>query len=1148
MGSDAVSRPTPEQIAAADPAVSAWVGANAGSGKTRVLTQRVARLLLAGSAPERILCLTYTKAAAVEMRERLFQTLGGWAMAPAETLAAELAALEGAEAGPADPARLASARRLFAAALETPGGLKIQTIHAFCTEVLRRFPLEAGVSPRFEVIESHDRALMLAEIRREMAAAAEAGSDDAFDRIAARLSDDAADQLVEAVLAARARFETPLSEAALRQHFGAAAEGAGAVAQAALDSICWEKATPLAAWLDEGQGKTDMAAAAAIRAASRLAAQAPERPGEAVAALLGAFLTGKGDRRSRRGFPKKIVLENHPGADDAVECLLDWAEETRRALAAAEVADRARDLHDFAGALLAAYERHKAARGALDFADLVTRTARLLARAEDRAWVLYKLDAGIHHVLVDEAQDTAPEQWEVVKRLTAEFFAGAGAGPGGRTLFVVGDPKQSIYSFQGAEPAAFGATRAEIAGRAAGGLARPDLEVSFRSAPGLLAFVDRVFEGRAGDLAQGDPVVHRPSRAGDAARIDLWPLLASEEREEAPAEWWRPAVATPPLHAKQRLARLLAAELSGMIGRARRPARGGAPGAVLEAGDVIVLVRRRDALARELIRALKDRGVPVAGADRLTLSGSLAARDLLALAKAVLAPRDELSLAAVLRSPLCDLDDAALEALAAHRGERELLRDALARSPHTREAEMLADLRDAADYRRPYEFFERVLVRHDGRRRLVARLGPEAEDVIDELLEQALAYEGQSVPTLAGFVAWIEAGEDTIKREMEKAGNAVRVMTVHGAKGLEAPVVVLADTVAAKGGRGRPAIAEDPETGLALWLPSKDRDDAASARARAALEAREAAESARLLYVALTRAEDWLILCGAGLERLAAADWYAELAAAHGAMAEAVGGAERVALRAAGPGLPEGLEIARIETGPRAEAEDGAGPGCADGAAPPAPPAWAVPAPAEARPRRLSPSKLLAESEAGGGAGRGREAALAYGNAVHLLLERLADLPEAARAEAGHALLAAAPGLDSAAREAALQEALAVFAAPWAGPLFGPDSLAEAGAALRLPGVPGPAMIGRIDRLVVSETEALVLDYKTDRAPPARPEEVAPGYLAQLGAYRAALGEVFPGREIRAALLFSAEPRLMHLPGALLDEALAGAVAGLPRA
>ncbi|MEL6475765.1 MAG: double-strand break repair helicase AddA [Pseudomonadota bacterium] len=1133
-----VERPTAEQRAAANPGSSAWVGANAGSGKTRVLTQRVARLLLAGSEPAKILCLTYTKAAAAEMQTRLFEMLGGWSMHSDGALGEILGALEGG-ASLTDPVRLAQARRLFARALETPGGLKIQTIHAFCAALLRRFPLEAGISPAFDVLEDRQQRLMLGEIVSDMALAAERGEDTAFDAIARRLNEGQLEEFLPTILGQRDRFLAPALDQRLVDWFGDAALGDLAeLAARHLATLDWADMLRHADLLDAEGGKEDKALAGALQIAARDA-----DPAKAVRLMLRALLTQKGTRRARRGFPVKAVLKVDPAADARTEALLDWAEAAADAVAAQEMAARSSDLHRFARALLTRYAAAKTRRGLLDYDDLIALSRDLLTRGDMGAWVLYKLDQGIDHILVDEAQDTAPQQWAVIQALSADFFAGEGARGGpeaGRSVFVVGDEKQSIYSFQGAEPRAFGATRARYLSQLAGvggRLEQPALVTSFRSAPGVLGFVDQVFTGAERALAvDGGAVRHEAHRAEDAALIDLWPLFEPAEKPE-PTPWYDPVDTPAPDHPKARLARTLAAEIARMVAQATLPPRHGAPSRPVRPGDILVLVQKRDRLARDLIRALKAERVPVAGADRLSLAAELAVKDLMALIKAVLMPADDLSLAAALRSPLFDISEDSLLALAHGRSgtlwqavmqaEAELVGNA---------PEILADLAAKAGFQGPYGFLETILTRHDGRRRLLARLGIEAEDPVDELLTQAMAYEARETPSLPGFVTWIEAADIALKREMERA-DQVRVMTIHGAKGLEAPVVILPDTVSGSGGSRQKLLMAEGESraSLPLWPAGKPADDRVTAAARAEADAREAAEAQRKLYVALTRAEDWLILAGAGSPTDAEKGWYGQLAGAVAALAPSEV-----------PG-PDGLDgpIHRLGTpGPPRWAAADAQLTAHD---PPPAPDWLTPAAPEVRPIRPTPSSIAghaASGEAAGGEGLGREQALARGTAVHLLLEHLPEVAAAERPASAALLIAGeAPGLPPDLAAAAIDEVLSVLAHPGLRDLFGSGSLGEVAITLpiRQNGVQTRPILGRIDRLLVGET-VTVVDFKTDPQVPGSAGEVSGAYLAQLALYALGAGAIWPDRPIEAAILWTRTATLMPVAPDRLQAALAPAL------
>ncbi|MEL6196606.1 MAG: double-strand break repair helicase AddA [Pseudomonadota bacterium] len=1138
--------PTDAQRAAAAPASSAWVSANAGSGKTRVLIHRVARLLLAGARPERILCLTYTRAAAAEMQRRLFQELGRWSMLEDRALAAEIIALEGRSDAPSADL-LAAARRLFARALETPGGLRIQTIHAFCEHLLRRFPLEAGIAPRFRVADERETAALDRRLRAALAGDPE--TEAAFEPVARRVAEAGIDALMAAIGHDRHRFprDPTQVEPRLAPHFDTAVmAGHESVAAAALAEIDWQEVATLATAFAAGGSKAQDLATGCLSPAL----EAQDEPVLALQYLIGATHTGQGAPRALRGLVTKPMAAADPATPSRFEALIETVACHRDRLAAAGTAARARELNAFAARYLSTYEAQKAAAGLLDFDDMIARTAALLTRADTAQWVLYKLDGGLDHILVDEAQDTAPAQWDVIGALAAEFFAGDGADrpDGGRTLFVVGDEKQSIYSFQGADPQVFGTMRHDIAERLSAmalSLAQPALETSFRSAPGILDFVDRVFAGEAGrGLTLDDHAPsHAASRQGDEAVIDLWsPVLPAEKAEEP--DWWAPIDTPARSDPRLRLARALAAEIARMIRQDCLPLRAGQADRPIRPGDIIVLVRRRDLLARALIAALKAEGVPVAGADRLRLRDTLAAKDLMAALRVAALPDDDLSLAALLRSPLGDVDEAGLMRLAAERaqGERLSARLEAERAAFPRAADLVSDLIARADFLRPYEMLERVLIRHEGRARLIARLGPEAEDAIDELLSQALAFERRAAPSLAGFIAWFDADEHAVKREMDAAGGTVRVMTVHGAKGLEAPVVILPDTTGlpAAGQAGAPLLLPVPDGGnaedLMLWAGPRAEDDPLTAEARAARIARDIAEHKRLLYVALTRAESRLILCAAGDPDRGADsdDDPADLAAASkSARRDAVWYRMlRAAMDAAGahpapppPGI-DGLQ--RLGPDPlRREPDDGPAAGKAAEAG--GLPDWAVtPAPAEARPRRLSPSTLIEHDPAAAApAGRGREEALAHGLGVHALLEHWPRISADATA-ADLVLRDAAPSLDPAGRAQALAEAQAARDLPEAAMLFGPDAIAEASVALPLPGA-GGRMIGRIDWLVVLTDRVIIADFKTDRGVPADADSVPESYRAQLGAYATALEGILPDRPVEACILWTAAPRLQRI-------------------
>lgn len=1154
-----MSGPNP-QARAADPAISAFVTANAGSGKTKTLTDRVARLLLDGVEPSAILCVTYTKAAAAEMQRRLFEVLGDWSVMADTPLREALRRL------PTDRVDdLARARQLFARALETPGGLKIQTLHAFCEKLLRRFPIEAGISPGFSVLDDVEAHGLTAQARASVArhALGQPGPiADAYAHMSVELDFEAFGQMFKRFEARRGYLADHLEregglDGAIQAVWRACGfngattpEEQAEAAMAIIDRDLWRRTAEvlLAAG---GKRNEDFA---------KILMRVVEAPEPEYVDAASAFLNKDGT--PAKWLADATALRSRPELQAFVCAEQDRILAVAERIRAATVGATTAHVLTLADAYLRAYRDLKDLSGKLDFADLVERAKALLDTRPQAAWVLYKLDGGVDHVLVDEAQDTSPDQWAIVQALTAEFFAGAGtrsAADPARQLFVVGDEKQSIYSFQGAQPdlmfQAYESRRrdAESAGAV---LERVDLLDSFRSTPEVLRFVDAVFTPAHLTRAirqrpDAEPVVHVPRRTDHAGCVDLWNLEIQQPSEKRTA-WRRPLDVEGEDSAYRRLARRMAGEISDLIRRGDLiydkaldvdGSRGGWRAA--QPQDVLILVRRRGVLFEEILRALKHARLPTAGADRLKLSEHIVFQDLLALARFIQAPRDELTLAALLKSPLCGLNDASLFDLAHDRGEVDLWsmlgRRAAERPAWAAALEVLELARRVSATSTPYETYMRVLAHCGGHGRtlrcaLVSRLGEEAEEALNEFLRQVLAAEARGVTEFEALAAALAALDIEVKREMEAPSGQVRVMTVHGAKGLEAPIVFLPDLVQTRGGQASPLL-ETYEGGV-LWSRSQANDCDASARARAERDQRADDETYRQLYVALTRARDRLVLCGRvnaveaqKLDTLGG--WWRALDDAMTGLGETVRQVDHPAgaFRRYGP---DPLTMARTGS---------------EVVAPASKPSWIdTPLEAEATARLIAASEgvevrpapapsPLAQIE---GLGRFRR-----GELIHWLLELLPDLAPQARVAAAERLLTREADLTPAHRAEMAAAALAVLNDPRFAEVFGPGSRAEAvvaGTSSRLP--PGLGLSGRVDRLVVLPDRVLVADFKTNRPAPARVEDADPAYIRQLALYAAVLGEVFPGRRIEAALVWTDGPKLMTVPENMLAESLAALVRG----
>jgi ATP-dependent helicase/nuclease subunit A len=1068
--------------------------------------------------PLNILCLTYTKAAASEMQNRLFKRLGEWSMLSDNDLRKSLAELGVAGAAQMEVEKLRDARTLFAQAIETPGGLKIQTIHSFCAALLRRFPLEAGVSPQFTEIEDRAAELLRLEIVDQMAESTDATviADLAFHYTGedfSALTREVVDKrdkfsgtlILEDALTLMGQPRDLTDEKVLAQVF---LGGEVAMIQALLPYL-------------EAGGVRDQEAAAKL---ARF--QNAELP--AVTILESVFLTGSGAKApfsAKVGsFPGKPIQKAQADKMPALEALMLRVEAARDARLALAAAKKTVALHAFAQRFIPRYESEKENRGWLDFDDLIVKARALLQTSEMAAWVLFRIDGGIDHILVDEAQDTSPQQWDVIERLTDEFFSGKGVREAGeRTLFVVGDKKQSIYSFQGADPREFDRKRDMFEAKITGAqqlFQRRNLEYSFRSAGAVLRSVDTTFSPNTRPEFDKDSQ-HIAFKADLPGRVDIWPHIEPVDDKED-RNWSDPVDRRSAQHHTVILADQIAAQIKKLTEGAHfipdeHPDTKAMVKRRIRAGDFLILVQRRSPLFAEIIRACKAADLPIAGADRLKVGAELAVRDLRALLSFLATPDDDLALATALKSPLFGWSEQDLYSLAQGR-EKKILWQVLrgGETLYPVSLAMINDLRNQVDFLRPFDLIERILTRHEGRRKFLSRLGKEAEDGINAILSQALAYEQNDVPSITGFLEWMQGDDLDIKRQIDSASNQIRVMTVHGAKGLEAPIVILPDT-----GERKLTVRDDivELKGAPIWKPKSDQmphalQDVIDTRKEAEFE-----ERLRLLYVAMTRAEKWLIVAAAGRLQKDEKTWFQIVKAAmkHTNAVEVTNGISRYE-----EGDWDGLPVF-------AQREKTIHPAALD-------PIFTTSVGHPLAPTStLSPSNLGGAKALGGEEGQDEEAALSFGSLVHRFLELFPDLSAAQQTALAPRIGASSTDEDI---QTALVEVQGVLASADFGYLFAKGTLAEVPISAE---VHGKRYHGNIDRLIVTDTHVLAVDYKTNRNIPTSPTACPEGLLRQMGAYGAMLKTIYPNHQIDTAFLWTYAPSLMVLPHDIVREAFARA-------
>lgn len=1118
---DPIADATRQQQQAARVDRSVWVSASAGSGKTKLLTDRVLNLLLSGVKPEQVLCLTYTNAAAAEMAGRVSRRLAEWLRLGDAELRQALGNL-----GHANP-DLGRARRLFCELADHPLGLQVSTIHSFCQRLLRRFPLEAKLPASFRVMEKDDSQQLLHEAQRQVLAELPPELRELFVWLADKVHDGAALGLLKTLLQDKLdKFQTcyeayhepaKLLEA-LSDVLGIMPDAGLADLDEILAFGADETALRQAcAVLAASDSKTDIANAQVLQ-------DWLDRPQERHSLFdeyQEIFLAQ--DKRKHLKIRARLATKQAAAALPALTAEAERVLELHHQQQAIHIRDNTRILFGVAALVWNRYAQLKQQSGQYDFGDLILKVSELLENPTDAEWIRCKLDQSVSHILLDEAQDTSPRQWGILNALTGDFFTGTGTHQTPPTLLVVGDDKQSIYSFQGADQLQFRRQQHGFQQRAAAaGQPFPtiDLNVSFRSTDVVLDLVDAVFRCDAARMGvSGTPLRHRAARMQQGGRVELWPLLHPDEADPTP--WALPVSAVPSKSGEQQLADAIAARIRLWLDTGERLDSTGQP---VRPDDILILLQRRPPLQRELLRALQQANIPVAGADRIRLTDHLAVRDMLALGRFLALPEDDYSLACVLKSPLCGLDEGQLFTLCHNRNGSlwQALRAAAKHDPQ------LAPVQDwlhhwlgRVGYLLPAELFGQVLA-SGARDKILKAMGPDALEPLQVFGDRVRQVCQNGASGLAQCLHALDADQSEMRREADTGG--VRVMTVHGAKGLEAPIVFLPDTMKDPGYVSQKAQQDENlllwlDNGLFLWAV-EGKGHPAVQELQDRQRQRRLAESNRLLYVALTRAADRLYVCGIHKDpkkELPEHCWYQRIAAGFDAL-----GDEVATEPAPSPfGQVHCLHRPASKRVDRAEAKT--------------PPLPEVPIPDWLdRPAKWEEYIPITPAAADDGAAepdgfftpqtKGRD----QGILLHLLLQKLPDEPPAHRQQRGlDWLQRARPDLDPAQAEKLVAQASQIITAPHLRDIFGNPGLAE----VPLLGFDGKdPLAGRIDRLVFHSDQLILVDYKSDARPAKKPGDVRPVYLQQLGSYARILKDIYPNRTIRACLLWTADCTLMDIP------------------
>ena len=1089
-------RASSQQQRASNPEKSVWVGASAGTGKTKVLSDRVLRLLLNDVNPSKILCLTYTKAAAVVMSSRIAKKLGQWSIISDEKLENELLSLYGEI--PQDTKKREQlknkARRLFAVLLDTPGGIKIQTIHSFCQEILKRFPLEANISPYFQVLDDRDSQEAINDIKNhiltETSLNPQSDTGRAIAYITANISENKFPKIIEDIISNRGKIEQIINlHNGKKNLLALISQKLGIDDNLTIEQILAQffaniPTEPLQKLFDAGikdlekwlNGNYDI---------------------EDYENYLQIYLTGKNEIRSTS--KKKIFTEN-PSITQS------FIEEAERCLKLLEkiksynTYQSTKSIIILANELIERYNSFKKIHAKMDYNDMILLTKNLLENKNAAKWVLYKLDGGIDNILIDEAQDTSPDQWAIISSVCDDFFSGLGSSENTRTVFAVGDRKQSIYSFQGADPDKFD-EMCEHFSTLSPNFEKVNLDVSFRSTSAVIDTVNRLFSDeqiKKGVASPGEDIEHIPFRKGEGGKVEFWEIVEpSEEKDED--EWTLPTKRATEVSTSTQMAKMIAEKMKKMVSSKEILKSKNRP---LQYGDFLILVRSRDSFCEELIRECKTLNINISGIDRINLMEQIAVQDLVSLGKFLLLPDDDLSLAEVLKSPLFGLDDKDLYKLCYKRSGT--LWNSLLNTPeYQKTADDLKELFNLADYVRPFELYNHILSKKDGRKKYYERMGAEAEDGIDEFINLSLAFEQDHIASLQNFINWISSDDIEIKREMEQSKNdMVRMMTVHGSKGLQAPIVILPDTTRVPKSNREAGFLWDEN--YFLHPNCADDYDALCDTIKNKQTEKMLEEYRRLLYVAVTRAEDMMIFCGFRKKTKSPDNsWYNMFKKSFTSFAdcnETTWSYES----------PQEISVENPSSTEQKPTENLI------------PDFMFVPA-AKEKPlsKPLTPSKLEENEPAPISPLSAVDNSVFYkrGTIIHKLLQFIPDIPQKQRVEnIAKFIKSKAPEFSKQDQQKILDEVTSLIENKEFGIVFSANSQAE----VPIMGeVGGKIISGQIDRLIITDKKIIVVDYKTNRQVPKTINDVPPAYISQLAAYKSLLKKIYPQKDIETFLLWT---------------------------
>ncbi len=841
------------QNVASNPSENIWVQANAGTGKTTVLVRRLLRILFRNAQNNDdkisgILCLTYTNAAAGEMRNRILAELRQWAMFDDDRLTK---ALDGvAENIPATKQDLEYARRVFYSYIDNPEMLKIKTIHSFCEEILHRFPLEAGISPTWSLVSGSSQTVLLQDAFEKMIQSSFDNTDktkrilDAFYKIIDIKSEHFLDTLRDMLIAHYKSFFQVDDVERYREYFIEKTKKILGIDKTPDMSINREKLQKIIDYA-VNESKTS---------------KKPAKYIENIITYTGLYIENTINFEIYKNIyltKENTIIANiqkHPVFEEEAKRVHDiWQYKLNKS-----VFENTLALFDLSMGFAGTYKKIKQERNLLDFEDLILYTQKLFSKPDVMGWVLSQLDMSLSHILVDEAQDTSPQQWNILKMLAGDFFTD-GDTENNRSIFVVGDTKQSIYGFQNADPRAFAASRADIEKQIEQNyrsIKEIALDQSFRSVEPILKTVDYFFDNpNVVQISCFHNNKHKCFRTGEPGFVEMHSVSQFDATGDDKTKLY---------------VAMIADKINDLIKNEKYDEK-----------DIMVLVQKRRPFVDALSMALKKRGINIAGSDRVNLPSFPPIKDMLHVLRFCADTTNDYSLCCVLKSPFYRLKEADIFNLCKIKNNSENVEKTptIFEILQTNMPDIYNDLIDTIEQSKtmaPYSFFTYLLNKNDNRKKIISALGNSVVDPIEEFLTMCLAYERTQPGTLYDFIKWFITGDSEIKRDMD-ASNGVRIMTVHGSKGLASPVVFLIDTMTTPKYEtilNTNYLHDNQNYDLWVWKTANSKiiEEIADKNRQDSI-----AEYYRLLYVAMTRTRDRLYIYGCENERAPDIAWHPQL-------------------------------------------------------------------------------------------------------------------------------------------------------------------------------------------------------------------------------------------------------------------------------